>query len=138
DVGRASRGGGLLAFVVYVAASVAGFGVIPGDVLAHSTSPYADLVARVMGASVAGLPAAGAVIKATGTRAGWTMMGGEPARASAEAGWLPRWFGGAQKGRTPLSNPLINGVIMSVLVIASTQPRLGEQFSKLIGVTSVL
>lgn len=75
DVGRASLGGVLLAFVVYVAASVAVFGVIPADVLAHSTSPYADLVARVMGASVAGLVAACAVIKATGTIAGWTMMG---------------------------------------------------------------
>ncbi|MBK1974386.1 amino acid permease [Brevundimonas diminuta] len=138
DVGRASLGGVLLAFVVYVAASVAVFGVIPADVLAHSTSPYADLVARVMGASVAGLVSACAVIKATGTIAGWTMMGGETARASAEAGWLPRWFGGAQKGRTPLSNPLINGVIMSAMVIASAQPTLGQQFGVLIGVTSVL
>lgn len=138
DVGRASLGGVLLAFVVYVAASVAVFGVIPADVLAHSTSPYADLVARVMGASVAGLVAACAVIKATGTIAGWTMMGGETARASAEAGWLPRWFGGAQKGKTPLSNPLINGVIMSAMVIASAQPTLGQQFGVLIGVTSVL
>lgn len=138
DVARASLGGVSLAFVVYVAASVAVFGVIPADVLAHSTSPYADLVARVMGASVAGLVAACAVIKATGTIAGWTMMGGETARASAEQGWLPRWFGGAQKGKTPMANPLINGALMSALVVGSAQPTLGEQFGVLIGVTSVL
>ena len=138
DVGRASLGGVALAFVVYVAASIAVFGVIPADVLIHSTSPYADLVARVMGSSVAGLVAACAVIKVLGTIAGWTMLAGETARSTAEAGWLPRWFGGAQKGKTPLSNPLINGVIMSAMVIASAQPTLGQQFGVLIGVTSVL
>ncbi len=138
DVGRASLGGVVLAFVVYVAASIAVFGVIPADVLVHSTSPYADLVARVMGSSVAGLVAACAVIKVLGTIAGWTMLAGETARSTAEAGWLPRWFGGAQKGRAPLSNPILNCVIMSVMVVASTQPKLNEQFEKLIGVTSVL
>lgn len=138
DVGRASLGGVVLAFVVYVAASIAVFGVIPADVLIHSTSPYADLVARVMGSSVAGLVAACAVIKVLGTIAGWTMLAGETARSTAEAGWLPRWFGGAQKGKAPLSNPILNCVIMSVMVIASTQPKLNEQFEKLIGVTSVL
>ena len=138
DVGRASLGGVALAFIVYVAASIAVFGVIPADVLVHSTSPYADLVARVMGSSVAGLVAACAVIKVLGTIAGWTMLAGETSRGAAEAGWMPRWFGGAQKGRTPLSNPILNCVIMSVLVVASSQPKLGQQFGVLIGVTSVL
>ena len=138
DVGRASLGGVALAFVVYVAASIAVFGVIPADILVHSTSPYADLVARVMGSSVAGLVAACAVIKVLGTIAGWTMLAGETARSTAEAGWLPRWFGGAQKGKAPLSNPILNCVIMSAMVVASTQPKLNEQFETLIGVTSVL
>lgn len=136
DVARASLGGVALAFIVYLAASVAVFGVIPADVLAHSTSPYADLAARVMGSSVAGLVAACAVIKATGTIAGWTMLGGETARSAAEAGWLPRWFGG--DGRLPLTNPLINGALMSLMIVASIQPTLGQQFGVLIGVTSVL
>ena len=138
DVGRASLGGVALAFIVYVAASVAVFGVIPADVLVHSTSPYADLVARVMGSSVAGLVAACAVIKVLGTITGWTMLAGETSRGAAEAGWAPRGFGGTPKGKTPLSNPILNGVIMSVMVLASIQPTLGQQFGVLIGVTSVL
>src|SRR5690606_31505842 len=40
DVGLASVVGVLLAFVVYVAACVAVFGVIPAGVLAESTSPF--------------------------------------------------------------------------------------------------
>ena len=42
---------GLCAFVD-VAASVAVFGVIPAGALAESSSPYADLTARVFGASI--------------------------------------------------------------------------------------
>ncbi len=138
DVGLASVMGVLLAFAVYVAACVAVFGVIPAGVLAESTSPFADLVARVMGASVAGLVAACAVIKTCGTIVGWTMTGGETARAAAEKGWLPRGFGGAQAGKTPWTNPVLMGGIMSVLLLISVQPSLGKQFEMLIGVTSVL
>ncbi len=138
DVGLASVVGVLVAFVVYVLACVAVFGVIPAGVLAESTSPFADLVARVMGASVAGLVAACAVVKTTGTIVGWTMTGGETARAAAEQGYLPRLFGGAVKGKTPWTNPLMMGALMSVLVIISVQPSLGKQFEMLIGVTSVL
>ena len=136
DVGRASLAGVVLAFIVYVVACVAVFGVIPAGELAESTSPYADLALRVLGASVAGVVAVCAIIKVAGTVAGWTMMGGETARRAAEKGYLPRWFGG--DGNLPLSNPLINGVVMSVLAVVTIQPSLGEQFGKLVGVTSVL
>lgn len=138
DVGLASVLGVVLAFAVYVAACVAVFGVIPAGILAESTSPFADLVARVMGASAAGLVAACAVIKTTGTIVGWTMTGGETARAAAEQGWLPRWFGGKSVGKTPWTNPLLMGSLMSLLLLVSIQPNLGKQFEMLIGVTSVL
>jgi len=139
DVGRASVGGVALALIVYVAASVAVFGVIPAGELATSTSPFADLAARVFGASVAGLVAACAVIKAVGTIAGWTILGGETARSAGEAGYLPRVFGSATTpGRLPLTNPLINGTIMAVLVVATSQPTLASQFGLLIGACTVL
>lgn len=139
DVGRAGVGGVALALVVYVAACVAVFAVIPADQLARSTSPFADLAARVFGASIAGLVAACAVLKATGTIAGWTMLGGETARSAAEQGYLPRLFGSpATPGRLPLTNPLINGAVMAVLIIASIQPTLAQQFNLLIGACTVL
>lgn len=136
DVGRASLAGVALAFVVYVVACVAVFGVIPAGELAQSTSPYADLAARVLGASLGGLVAVCAIVKVAGTVVGWTMMGGETARRAAEKGFMPRWFGG--DGTRPLSNPLINGLVMSALALATIQPRMSEQFGYLIGVTSVL
>lgn len=136
DVGRATVAGVSLALLVYITATVAVFAVIPAAELAESASPYADLTARVFGASVAGLVAACAVLKAMGTIAGFTLLGGETARSAAEKGFMPSWFGG--DGTRPLSNPLLNGFVMSALTIATVQPSLGEQFGVLIGVVSAL
>ncbi|TAJ64146.1 amino acid permease [Brevundimonas sp.] len=136
DVGRASIAGVLLASLVYVAATVAVFGVIPAGVLAESSSPYADLTARVFGASIGAAVAASAVIKAVGTLSGWVMLGGETARAAARSGYLPAGFGAGD--RTPVANPLLGGAIMSVVAVISGQPTLGGQFGMLVGVTSVL
>lgn len=136
DVGRASVAGVLLATAVYVAATVAVFGVIPADVLASSTSPYADLAARVFGASIAGVVAVCAVIKTVGTVGGWVMLGGETARSAARKGYLPSGFGAGE--RTPIANPLLGGAIMSVVAVISGQPTLGGQFGMLVGVTAVL
>ncbi|MBX9460446.1 MAG: amino acid permease [Brevundimonas sp.] len=136
DVGRASVAGVLLATVVYIAATVAVFGVVPADVLATSTSPYADLAARVFGASIAGVVAVCAVIKTVGTVGGWVMLGGETARSAARKGYLPSGFGAGE--RTPVANPLLGGAIMSVVAVISGQPTLGGQFGMLVGVTAVL
>lgn len=136
DVGRASVAGVLLATIVYIAATVAVFGVIPADVLAGSTSPYADLAARVFGASIAGVVAVCAVIKTVGTVGGWVMLGGETARSAARKGYLPSGFGAGE--RTPVANPLLGGAIMSVVAVISGQPTLGGQFGVLVGVTAVL
>lgn len=136
DVGRASIAGVLLASVVYIAASAAVFGVIPANVLVQSSSPYADLTARVFGASIGAAVAAAAVVKAVGTLSGWVMLGGETARAAARHGYLPSGFGAGD--HTPIANPLLGGAIMSVVAVISGQPTLGGQFGMLIGVTSVL
>ncbi|WP_420470906.1 amino acid permease [Brevundimonas sp. FT23042] len=136
DVRRASVAGALLATLVYVAATVAVFGVIPLDHLSQSTSPYADLAGRVFGGSIAGVVAICAIAKTLGTIGGWTMMGGETARAAAQQGYLPSGFGSATK--TPVVTPLLGAAFMSVIAVLSGQPTLGGQFNVLVGVTSVL
>jgi len=112
------------------------FGVIPAEALAESSSPYADLTARVFGASVGAAVAVCAVIKAMGTLGGWVMLGGETARAAARSGYLPSGFGHGE--RTPVVNPLLGGAVMSIVAVISGQPTLGGQFGMLVGVTSVL
>lgn len=136
DVGRAGLAGVLLAAMVYIAASVAVFGVIPAGELAVSTSPFADLAARVMGGAAGGFVAVCAVAKTIGTLSGWVMLTGETARSAARDGFLPGWFGSSI--RTPVINPVIHGVLMSAAALVSAQPSLAGQFGMLVNVTTVL
>lgn len=135
-VGRATFAGVALAAVIYIAVSAAVFGVIPAAELANSSSPFADVAARVIGSGAAGFVAVCAVAKTLGTLGGWMMLTGETARAGARQGFLPRVFG--HGAVTPPANPLIHGALMTAMILASAQPRLAGQFSLLIGATTVL
>ena len=136
NVGRATFAGVGLAAVIYIAVSAVVFGVIPAGELAGSNSPFADVAARVIGSGAAGFVAVCAIAKAVGTLGGWMMVTGETARAGARQGFLPRIFG--HGAITPPANPLIHGALMTVIILASAQPRLAGQFSLLIGATTVL
>ncbi|WP_426040939.1 amino acid permease [Brevundimonas sp. TWP2-3-4b1] len=136
NVGRATFVGVTLAAIIYIAVSAAVFGVIPAAELAQSSSPFAAVAVRVIGSGAAGFVAVCAVAKTLGTLGGWMMLTGETARAGARQGFLPRVFG--HGAVTPPANPLIHGVLMTVIVLASAQPRLAGQFGLLIGATTVL
>ena len=136
DLGRASLMGVLLSGLVYIAASVAVFGVIPAAELAQSTSPFADLAGRVLGAAAAGFVAVCAIAKTLGTLGGWILLAGETARSTARRGFLPRVFGDGAV--TPPANPLIHAAMMSIIALGSAQPTLAGQFGVLISVTTVL
>lgn len=136
DVGRATLVGVGLSALVYVAATVAVFGVIPAAELATSTSPFADVAGRLLGGAALTLVAVSAVVKATGSVAGWVLINAESARSAARKGYLPRVFG--TDLTTPRRNLIIHGVVMTIIALASAQPTLGGQFAALATVTTVL
>lgn len=136
DVGRASMAGVVLSAAIYIAAVGAVFGVIPVGELAVSTSPFADLGGRLLGPTAVAIIAACAVVKACGTVGGWVTINAETARSAAAKGYLPRVFGTGL--HTPRINLVIHGVLMSLVALASAQPSLGDQFSILATVTTVL
>lgn len=136
DVGRATLAGIGLATLVYIAANVAVFGVIPVSELAVSTSPFADLAGRLVGPIAVAFIAACAVVKTAGTVGGWVTIVAETARAAARKGYLPRVFGTGLI--TPKRNLVVHGVLMSLVALASAQPTLGGQFAILVTVTTVL
>ena len=136
DLGRATLAGVALTGAVYIAATVAIFGVIPASELAHSGSPFADLAGRVLGAAAAAFVAICAIAKTLGTLGGWILLAGETARSTARRGFLPKVFGDGAV--TPPANPLIHATLMSLIALGSAQPNLADQFSILVAVTSVL
>jgi arginine:agmatine antiporter len=138
NVPMATFGGVILAAVIYIAASAAVFGVMPALVLKDSAAPFADVVGRLAGAGIAGVVAACAVLKASGTLGGWVMVAAQTTQAGVEEGYLPKVLSRPGFDHTPVRELLILGVLMTVIVFASLQPTINQQFTVLINVASNL
>ena len=130
-------GVGLAAFV-YLAASVAISGLLPASVLAGSSAPFADAVARWLGAAAAALVATCAVLKAVGTLSGWLLVTAEGARSGADSGVFPAVFREKAEG-PPRRNLLIIGGLMSLIVVLSSLgPTIGSRFAALINFSTLV
>jgi arginine:agmatine antiporter len=122
-----------LAGGVYILACVAIQGVIPGEQLARSTAPFADVVSRLAGPLAGGLIAACAALKTCGTLAGWILVTAETGRAGAHAGYLPRFLSEADPAATPRRGLVLTGLLMTLVAFVTAAPALSGQFNTLIG-----
>lgn len=142
DPGRnvpiAALGGVALAAAVYVAAVAAIMGIVPASELEASTAPFALVVERVLGPAAGAAIAVCALVKASGTLAGWVLVSGQIMRAAAEDGLFPRWLARARADGTPVRSLVVLGVMMSAVALASVQPTLGKQFGVLTNAAVVL
>ena len=138
NVAIATFGGVLIAALVYIASCTVLMGLIPADVLARSSAPFADAVRVVLGPVAAGLIALAALTKATGTLGGWILLTAQTGKAAADRGLFPRLFARVDRHGIPVLNLLIMAVLMSAVVFATISPTLGEQFGELIEVSVLL
>lgn len=134
----AALGGVGLASVIYVAAMAAIMGIVPAGELAASTAPFALAAQRTLGPVLAAAVAVCALVKASGTLAGWTLVGGETLRSAADEGVIPAWFGKVNADGTPVRSLVALGFVMSALALATLQPTLARQFGVLINASAVL
>lgn len=137
DVPIATLGGVALTAAIYIAAGAAMFGLLSVAELQVSAAPYADAAARWIGPAAAALVAACAVLKATGTLAGWTLVTAEGSRCAAEAGFFPRALR-EPASASPRRNLVVTGAVMSASLLLSVSPVLGEQFRQLISLATLL
>lgn len=137
NVARATYLGVILAAAVYLAACSAMLGMIPAAKLARSTAPFADAVRLLLGPAAAALVAVLALVKAVGSLAGWILLTLETGERGAQNGLFPAIFGRRWRGQLGPSL-LIVGVLMSLGVVATVSPTLGEQFGELISVSVIL
>ena len=130
NVPVATVGGVLLATVVYLVATTVIAGMIPAQVLARSTAPFADATVLIFGPVAAGLVAVAAALKASGTLGASLLNGTES------------WLSVQRQLRVPgLSYGAVNvvmGVLATAVVWATASPTLGGQYGVLISVVVVL
>jgi arginine:agmatine antiporter len=134
----ATLGGVALSGVVYIASSSVIMGVLPAAELAKSSAPFADAV-RVMLGPVAGAAVAlMAATKAIGTLAGWILLTAQTGKTAADRGFFPRIFARTDAAGIPVANLLLMATLMTFIVFGTISPTLGQQFGKLIDVSTVL
>jgi arginine:agmatine antiporter len=133
----ATLGGVALTAAIYIAAAAAMFGLLSAAELAASSAPYADAAARWIGPAAAALVAACAVLKASGTLAGWILCTSEASRSAADTGVFPRLLKEPPDG-APRRNLLLTAALMSAALLLSVSPAVGEQFRLLISLATLV
>jgi APA family basic amino acid/polyamine antiporter len=129
---RATVVGTLVTSVVYIASTVGVMSLVPAEVLATSTAPFAD-AARAVGGNWAGAAIAlGAAISCFGALNGWTLVAGQLPLAVARDGLFPAVFGRVSSNGTPSAGILVAGLLTTVLVAMNYTRNLVDLFTFII------
>ncbi len=119
---RATLLGTLIVGLIYLAASSAVFLLLPSDVAAQSSAPFADLVGSFWGTGAATAVVFFAAISALGALNGWVLLQGEVPLALARRGVFPRWFAAVNRRGMPVRAQIL-GTSLTVALIASNYSR---------------
>ena len=136
-VKRATIIGTLVTVVAYILSSVAIMGIIPAEVLAKSSAPFADAAAIIWGESARYMVAAGAVLATMGALNGWILMQGTIPMAAAKAGLFPKVFRKTNKSNSPAAGIVISSALVSVLMLFNYSSSLVETFSFMMELTTL-
>jgi arginine:agmatine antiporter len=79
-----------------------------------------------------------AATKAIGTLAGWILLTAQTGKTAADRGFFPRIFARTDAAGIPVANLLLMATLMTFIVFGTISPTLGQQFGKLIDVSTVL
>jgi APA family basic amino acid/polyamine antiporter len=122
NIPRATLIGTLLVGLIYFTAFLAIYLLLPGDVAAKSSAPFADLATRYWGTTAGTLVVVFAVISCLGALNGWVLIVGDIPLALAERGVFPLMFGKLSPRGMPVA-ALILGAILSCALIAANFTR---------------
>lgn len=124
--------GTLIAMILYVASSTAIMGMVPAEVLANSASPFASAAKVIFGQWGSWIIAAGAIISSFGGLNGWILIQGQIAMAASDDKLFPKIFSKRNKAGVPYWSLIITSVLMSILLLSTSNPNLVNQFQLII------
>ncbi|MEG0642086.1 MAG: amino acid permease, partial [Clostridium sp.] len=129
NVKKSTIYGILIAAIIYILISVASIGALPNKVLAESTAPFTDIMAVVLGSSIAKPLSIAIVICILGTTMGWLLSTARVAYAAGEDGVFPKFFGKlSPKYNTPVNSLVIGSVFVNILLFMNYQKSMVSAF----------
>jgi basic amino acid/polyamine antiporter, APA family len=128
--------GTLIAAIIYIVSFVAIAGMLPAEVLANSSSPFAAATEVIFGKWGRLLVAAGAVIACFGALNGWVLLSAQVPMAAAKDNLFPEVFAKCNK-RTgvPVNGLVISSTLTTVIMLVMADLDLIKQFELIITVT---
>lgn len=129
---RATMAGTLVTAAVYVLGTVAVMGVIPADVLAESTAPFAAAAEEMWGSWAGDLVALGAIIAAFGCLNGWILLQGQVPFAAARDGLFPASFARLNRHGAPAVGLVVSSVLLTALMATNYNATLVSRFTDMI------
>jgi basic amino acid/polyamine antiporter, APA family len=128
NIPRATLLGTLLVGLIYFTAFAAIYLLLPGEVAAQSSAPFADLATRYWGSAAGSLVVAFAAISCLGALNGWVLIVGDIPLALAERGVFPRLFGKLNRRGMPVAALILGAVLSSALIAANYTRGLTELY----------
>jgi basic amino acid/polyamine antiporter, APA family len=129
---RATIVGTLVAAGIYIVSTVGVMSVVPPEVMATTTAPFAE-AARVMGGQwLAALVAAGAALSCFGALNGWILIAGQMPLAIADDGLFPKVFAYRGAANTPVRGILLSATLSTLLIAMNYTQSLVALFTRII------
>ncbi|MFN0200037.1 MAG: amino acid permease [Bacteroidia bacterium] len=136
-VKKATVAGTFLTSLIYMTSSFAVMALVRPEVLASSTSPFADASMSFLGSAAKYIVAAGAVFSTCGALNGWTLIQGHIPMAAADDGLFPKIFGERNNQNSPSKGIVITSVIISLLLLLNYIKGLVSLFTLLIALSTL-
>lgn len=125
--------GTAIAAIVYISSFVVIAGILPANILANSSSPFAIAAEIIFGSPGKFLVAAGAIIACFGALNGWVLLSAQVPMAAADDNLFPKIFAKRnKKSGVPVTGLIISSTLTSLVMLAIINLDLIKQFYVLV------
>jgi APA family basic amino acid/polyamine antiporter len=126
---RATMWGTFATGLVYLIACSGVALLLPPDVAANSSAPFADFIGSYWGAGAALFVALFAAISCLGALNGWVLIQGEMPLALARDGMFPAWLAKTSASGAPVRAHLVSSLLVTALLLANQSRSMGGLFA---------
>ena len=132
NIARATLIGTAVAAVVYVLGTMAVLGILPPDILATSSAPFADAATEIWGGWAGDVVAIGAIVSTFGCLNGWILLQGQMPYAAARDGLFPGSFKRLNKYGVPGIGIVVSTVLLTVFMLPTYNSSTVNRFTDFI------
>ncbi|MBY0378897.1 MAG: amino acid permease, partial [Burkholderiales bacterium] len=114
-------------------------GIIPAEILAKSSSPFADCLTTMFNSPKIGvIVSIIAIADVLGAMGGWCLVTGQTAQLAASDGLFPKIFAKTNSRDMPSNGLIIMASFMSLVVLLTASITAQAQFNKIISMSVLL